>query len=108
MSGKPHDADVTIDMSSGAQGTPWHAQFEAAWDQALRGGVPPDVESFLARTPEAERTALLDELTRIDAEYRRRHAQLCSLAAAAVLTADATVAPAADSVVSVTGPTVTV
>jgi serine/threonine-protein kinase len=86
MSGTPHDANATMDLSPGEPSL--CEQFEAAWEQALKGGPPPAVDSFLALAPEAERPTLRGELTRIDSAYRPRHAQLCSLAAAAVLAAE--------------------
>src|SRR4029079_4203874 len=61
------------------------AQFEAAWKKAIRGSNQPGIDGYLAQVPEADRTALNDELTRIHAGYRRRHAQAVSLIGAAVL-----------------------
>src|SRR5438445_12276334 len=85
MSELPHDPNTTIDPSAGESIAVLSAQFEAAWRKALRGGSRPSVDVYLAQVPESERTTLNDELTRIDAEYRRRHAQAASLVGAAVL-----------------------
>jgi serine/threonine-protein kinase len=85
MSELPHDPNATIDPSLGESNALLTAQFEAAWRNALRGGSQPSVEKYLAQAPDCDRTALNDELTRIDGEYRRRHAQAVSLVGAAVL-----------------------
>jgi len=85
MSELPHDANATIDQSPPATVASVSTEFEAAWRKALRGGSLPMIDAFLARLPESEHTALNVELTRIDAEYRRKHAQACSLVGAAVL-----------------------
>src|SRR5262249_51524852 len=46
--------------------------FEAAWKAAGAAGPPPLVEDYLADVPDLERTTLYQELTKLDAEYRRR------------------------------------
>src|SRR5262245_49099939 len=85
MSELPHDANTTIDQPGDGPVATLSAQFEAAWRKALRGGTQPSIDGYLAQVPETDRTALNDELTRIDAEYRRKHAQAVSIAGAAVL-----------------------
>jgi serine/threonine-protein kinase len=85
MSELPHDANGTIDLSPGVSVASVSEEFETAWRKALRGGSRPSIDGYLAQVSDADRTALNDELTRIDAEYRRQHAQACSLMGAAVL-----------------------
>ncbi len=46
-------------------------RFEAAWKQALRGGAPPALESYLTEVPADERDAVRQRLTSLDTEYRR-------------------------------------
>src|SRR5438876_1163796 len=85
MSELPHDPNATIDPSAGDSNALLAAQFEAAWRKALRGASQPSVDGYLAQVPDSDRTALNDELTRIEGEYRRRLAQACSMVGAAVL-----------------------
>ncbi|HTK78339.1 MAG TPA: serine/threonine-protein kinase [Gemmataceae bacterium] len=85
MSELPHDANATIDLTANGSVASVATQFEAAWKKALRGGNQPSIDAYLARVRDADRTTLTDELTRIDADYRRRHAQAVSLVGAAVL-----------------------
>ncbi|MBI3466977.1 MAG: serine/threonine protein kinase, partial [Planctomycetes bacterium] len=47
-------------------------QFDAAWQKALKGWEPPNIESFLNAAPESDRLALRRELELIDQEYRQR------------------------------------
>ena len=47
------------------------ARFESAWQEALRGGIPPAVETYLEDTIPEERDAIRQRLTTLDAEYRR-------------------------------------
>src|SRR5262249_19335247 len=46
-------------------------RFEAAWKRADGHGSTPRIEEYLADSPEPERPALLRELIRLDAHYRR-------------------------------------
>src|SRR5438876_632660 len=48
-------------------------RFEAAWKAAGAVGQRPRVEDYLAAVPGAERTALYEELTKLNAVYRRRY-----------------------------------
>jgi formylglycine-generating enzyme required for sulfatase activity/serine/threonine protein kinase len=47
--------------------------FEAAWKVAGAVGQRPRVEDYLIAVPETERTALHEELTKLNAVYRRRY-----------------------------------
>src|SRR5690242_5446563 len=85
MSELPDESNATIGLSANGSVTSVVSQFEAAWKQALRGGNQPSIDAYLARVCDSDRTTLTDELTRIDAEYRRRHALSASLVGAAVL-----------------------
>src|SRR5262249_29518907 len=48
-------------------------QFESAWQEALAGRPPPQIDTYLTQVPEAERTALRGELDRLERDYRQRH-----------------------------------
>src|SRR5437660_7050481 len=50
------------------------AEFEEAWQQAMRGGPEPDIASFLGTIPERERVTLRTELERIAENYSRHRA----------------------------------
>jgi serine/threonine-protein kinase len=45
-------------------------RFRAAWDGALRGQPPPDLDAFLNLVPEPERPGLREELAAVDRAYR--------------------------------------
>jgi tetratricopeptide (TPR) repeat protein/tRNA A-37 threonylcarbamoyl transferase component Bud32 len=48
-------------------------QFEAAWQEALAGAPPPQVETYLAQASEVDRPTLLAHFERIERDYRQRH-----------------------------------
>src|SRR5262249_11853664 len=94
MSGVPDDPNTTCDLPAGEPAESVRQRFEAAWQKALVGGDPPAVDAFVAAAGAAERPALREELTKLDAEYRRRLAQMRSLQGAAILAVS--LDPAAD------------
>jgi serine/threonine protein kinase len=47
------------------------SRFESAWKEALHGGIPPTVETFLESVSEAEREALRGRLSALEEKYRR-------------------------------------
>ena len=50
-------------------------RFDAAWQAALKGGPPPQIESFLGEVAAADEPALRRELELLDQEYRERLAK---------------------------------
>jgi tetratricopeptide (TPR) repeat protein/tRNA A-37 threonylcarbamoyl transferase component Bud32 len=88
MTERPHD-DRTIDFAPNKPAPTAPERFEAAWQEALRGGAPPSLESFLEQASDLERAAVAEELTRLDREFKQRMAQMHSLQAAAVFRDDA-------------------
>jgi tRNA A-37 threonylcarbamoyl transferase component Bud32 len=60
------DADRTEHLASIS------ARFESAWKEALHGGQPPALDTYLSDAPPEERDALRSRLTALDEEYRRR------------------------------------
>jgi serine/threonine-protein kinase len=48
------------------------ARFESAWQEALQGGAPPILDTFLDSAPAEVREALRSSLCSLDEEYRRR------------------------------------
>jgi serine/threonine-protein kinase len=85
MSGLPRDADMTIDPSPGADADSLCQEFETACQQALLGGARPAIETYLSQASETERPGLRTALGRIEDDYRRRLARLCSIEAGGVL-----------------------
>ena len=58
-------------------------QFKLAWQEALQGGDPPDLEQFLGQLSERSQTPsedLLAELVQLDIRYRRARGESVSLA----------------------------
>jgi hypothetical protein len=47
-------------------------RFEAAWKDAMTGGIRPRIEDYLAGVPEAQRAELLRELVLLDLHHRGR------------------------------------
>jgi tetratricopeptide (TPR) repeat protein/tRNA A-37 threonylcarbamoyl transferase component Bud32 len=87
MSG-PGPNDQTVDLAPSGSREALRREFEDGWRVALRGGPRPQIEAYLARAREPDRTALRDELRRIDAEYQAR-----SAGPGAALTADMPLPP---------------
>jgi len=50
-------------------------RFEAAWNESLSGGAPPDLDSFLGPFEEPERSAVRAELLQLDQHFRRRSSE---------------------------------
>ena len=49
--------------------------FEAAWKKAGSSPQRPRIEDFICRTPEPERSALLQELVLLEVYYRRQRGE---------------------------------
>jgi tetratricopeptide (TPR) repeat protein len=68
---EPSHPDVaTVDLLPQPKPDPRRERFAAAWEQALRGGIPPRIDDFLAEVSAAERDALRRQLEHIDDKYR--------------------------------------
>jgi serine/threonine-protein kinase len=48
------------------------ARFESAWNEALKGGPEPLIDSFVAELPERDRPALRGELLKVEQQYRHQ------------------------------------
>jgi serine/threonine-protein kinase len=66
MSDLSRDLDRTEHLDSVS------ARFELAWKEALHGGPPPSIDTYLDDIPEEERGTLRERLTALEEEYRRR------------------------------------
>jgi tetratricopeptide (TPR) repeat protein/tRNA A-37 threonylcarbamoyl transferase component Bud32 len=71
MSG-PQQNDQTLDLAPPGSREALRREFEEGWRVALRGGPRPQIDAYLARAREPDRTALRDELRQIDDEYQAR------------------------------------
>jgi serine/threonine protein kinase/tetratricopeptide (TPR) repeat protein len=60
--------------------------FEAAWNAALKGALPPEIHVFLVALSEAERPTVQGMLEEIDRDYRQRLAAPASRAQADLVT----------------------
>jgi tetratricopeptide (TPR) repeat protein/tRNA A-37 threonylcarbamoyl transferase component Bud32 len=69
---EPTNENVTVDLSSAGLGDALRRQFEAAWQEALQGGAPPQIEAYLRQIPGPQRLALFGELQQIDQDYQQR------------------------------------
>jgi tetratricopeptide (TPR) repeat protein len=74
MSESSRKAESTIDVPTRTAETT-RREFEAAWQKALRGDPPPEIETYLGTATESERLELRSELTAIEQGYRRRLAE---------------------------------
>ena len=83
MSELPHDANA-IDQHPPETVASVSRSSESAWRKRPRRQPADDRRVSRAR-PRSGPSVLNDELTRIDADYRRKHAQACSMVGAAVL-----------------------
>lgn len=72
------------DAASGFERTEYlksiSARFERAWQEALQGGVPPVLDTFLDSVRAEERESLRSSLLSLDQEYRRRAGQSATVA----------------------------
>src|SRR5688572_6870796 len=50
-------------------------RFEAAWNEALKGGAQPDLETYLGDCSAPEQSVLRDQLETVDKQYRQRLAR---------------------------------
>jgi serine/threonine-protein kinase len=69
------ELDQTLPLAADAvrrQVLELRGEFERAWEQALGGGEPPQVEDFLCRTPEPWRESMARDLDELDRDYRTR------------------------------------
>src|SRR5262249_36209737 len=66
------DEDRRTASSPTGQGQALRRQFEAAWQEALKGGPVPAIEAYLDRAAEAERSTLHDELREVERQYQQR------------------------------------
>jgi serine/threonine protein kinase/tetratricopeptide (TPR) repeat protein len=68
---EPFDKDRTTFLPLAQHGETLRREFMAAWEAALAGEPPPRIDAYLARAPEAERTALEEELQRIERDFQK-------------------------------------
>jgi serine/threonine-protein kinase len=70
---EPNDNSGITAGGEGFSSLAWVRQrYLAAWEEALRGQTPPDIDNFLKLVPESERAALREELEALARGYSER------------------------------------
>jgi serine/threonine protein kinase/tetratricopeptide (TPR) repeat protein len=70
----PRQAESTIDVPT-RPAEMVRRDFEAAWQKALQGDPPPQIETYIGAATQSERAELRNELTVIEQSFRRRLAE---------------------------------
>jgi hypothetical protein len=73
------EEDRTVEPSPARQAEALRQQFESAWQEALAGAPPPLIDTYVALAPEEDRTALVEDLRRIERAHRKHRGQAESL-----------------------------
>src|SRR5262245_7101377 len=102
MSEQPN-TDATVDVSFAEQVKSICQRFTATWEDALNGGEPPRVETFVTQVAEAERPALHQELRRIAQKYEQSQRQSAAAEPASMLPEDGAPAERSADVTEILG-----
>jgi tetratricopeptide (TPR) repeat protein/tRNA A-37 threonylcarbamoyl transferase component Bud32 len=73
------DKDRTVESSPAGQAEALRQQFETAWRESLAGGPPPLIDNYLGLASETDRTALAEDLRRIERAHRQHQRPADSL-----------------------------